>query len=69
MILRPYVDREGRNPFELWFLSLEPTIRARVAFYLERLEQGNLSNIKSQHRDIATAQKMWIEYKATKKEE
>jgi len=47
MILRPYIDCEGRNPFELWFLSLEPAIRARVAVYLERLGQGNLSNIKS----------------------
>ncbi len=47
MIVRPYVDREGCNPFELWFLSLEPAARARVAVYLERLEHGNLSNIKS----------------------
>jgi putative component of toxin-antitoxin plasmid stabilization module len=47
MILRPYIDREGRNPFELWFRSLEASDRARVAVYLDRIEQGNLSNVKS----------------------
>jgi putative addiction module killer protein len=47
MILRPYIDREGRNPFELWFRSLEATNRARVSVYLDRLERGNLSSIKS----------------------
>lgn len=107
MILRPYIDREGRNPFELWFRSLEATSRARVSVYLDRLERGNLSNIKSlgggvmelrmdfgpgfraylgrdgetlvillgggskksQQRDIAVAQLLWSEYKATKKEQ
>jgi len=47
MILRPYIDREVRNAFELWFRSLEATSRARVSVYLDRLERGNLSNIKS----------------------
>jgi putative addiction module killer protein len=106
MILRPYIDREGRNLFELWFRALEPTTRARVSVYLDRLERGNLSNTKSvgggvmevrmnfgpgfraylgrdgdtlvillcggdkksQRGDIGTAQRLWSEYKATKKE-
>lgn len=106
MILRPYIDREGRNPFEHWFRSLEAASRARVSVYLDRLERGNFSNIKSvsggvmelrmdfgpgfraylgrdgetlvillgggskksQQSDIAVAQRLWGEYKATKKE-
>lgn len=106
MILRPYIDREGRNAFEQWFRSLEATSRARVSVYLDRLERGNLANIKnvgggvmelrmdfgpglraylgrdgetllillgggskkSQRSDIAAAQRLWSEYKATKKE-
>ncbi|HZD50960.1 MAG TPA: type II toxin-antitoxin system RelE/ParE family toxin, partial [Silvibacterium sp.] len=47
MILRPFIDREGRNPFELWFRSLESTDQARITVYLDRLERGNLSNTKS----------------------
>jgi len=50
MILRPYIDREGRNSFELWFLSLEAGNRARVAVYLDRMERDNLFERKERGR-------------------
>ncbi len=47
MILRPYIDRQGRNSFERWLGSLEFAERARIVVYLDRLGRGNLSNVKS----------------------
>jgi putative addiction module killer protein len=52
MTLRQYVDRRGRNPFERWLSSLELAERARVVVYLDRLERGNLSNVKSVGRGV-----------------
>src|SRR5215831_126132 len=45
--IRQYIDRSGRNPFERWFEKLKDTAQARIAVSLDRLEQGNLSAIKS----------------------
>ena len=44
--IRQYVDREGRNPFENWFLNLDGTARARVTVALERVKCANLSVAK-----------------------
>jgi putative addiction module killer protein len=44
--LRYYVAG-GRSPFENWFAKLESVARAKVATALVRIEQGNLSNVKS----------------------
>ncbi len=41
--LEQYIDRKGRNPFERWYESLEPTARARVVAALDRLSQGSLA--------------------------
>ncbi len=41
--LKQYIDRKGRNPFERWYESLEPTTRARVVAALDRLSQGSLA--------------------------
>ena len=44
--LRYYLARDGRSPFEGWFASLDPVVRAKVTVSIARLEQGNLSNAK-----------------------
>jgi putative addiction module killer protein len=46
--IRQYVDRLGRNPFELWFDSLDGSTQARIAVYLDRLERGNFSATKGE---------------------
>lgn len=45
--LRYYLTDSGRSPFAEWFGSLDAVARARVATALARIEQGNLSNVKS----------------------
>jgi putative addiction module killer protein len=45
--LRYYLTETGVSPFEEWFASLDPVARARVTAALARIEQGNLSNVKS----------------------
>lgn len=45
--LRYYLSEDGRSPFEEWFATLHATVRARIAVAVARLEQGNLSNVKS----------------------
>jgi putative addiction module killer protein len=44
--IRYYLAREGQNPFEDWFGSLDPVARAKVTVAIARLGQGNLSNVK-----------------------
>jgi putative addiction module killer protein len=39
--------RDGKSPFEKWFTSLNAAPAAKAAAALYRLEQGNLSNVKS----------------------
>lgn len=45
--IRQYLDRQGRNPFERWFLRLDGVVRARITVALGRLEVGNFSATKS----------------------
>ena len=45
--LRYYVASDGGSPFEEWFTGLNVQAAAKVAVTLARLEQGNLSNVKS----------------------
>lgn len=42
-----YVDQRGRSPFASWFAILDARAAAKVTTALARLEQGNLSNVKS----------------------
>lgn len=44
-ILR-YERRDGFSPFDLWFKSLDKSIRAKVTVAIARLESGNDSNVK-----------------------
>lgn len=45
--LRSYEDALGRSPFDAWFNELGSVAAAQVAVGLTRLEQGNVSNVKS----------------------
>lgn len=42
-----YVSADGRQPFAAWFSDLAPVARAKVTRAIVRLEQGNVSNLKS----------------------
>lgn len=45
--VRYYIAENDRSPFEEWFLEIDSVARAKIAAAISRLEQGNLSNIKS----------------------
>lgn len=42
-----YVDPYGLNPFRKWHDGLDDVTAARVTKYLDRLEAGNTSSLKS----------------------
>jgi len=45
--IRYYVDSGGREPFADWLSGLDGTAKAKVVRAVARMEQGNLSNVKS----------------------
>jgi putative addiction module killer protein len=45
--IRYYVASDGSQPFADWFADLEAVARAKVTTAIARLEQGNVSNVKS----------------------
>ena len=45
--VRYYVSEDGRSRFEEWFSNLNSEARAKIATGIARLEQGNVSNVKS----------------------
>jgi putative addiction module killer protein len=46
ILVRQFIDRHGRNPYERWFENLESTVRARITVALTKLEGGNFSSAK-----------------------
>jgi putative addiction module killer protein len=44
--IRYYIDADGDAPFAEWFAGLAPTVSARIARAIARIEQGNFSNAK-----------------------
>ena len=42
-----YIEDAGRSPFAEWFDGLPQEAAAQVAVAVKRMEQGNLSNVKS----------------------
>lgn len=42
-----YLAPDGSSPFEKWFSGLDAAAGAKVTVAISRLEQGNLSNIKT----------------------
>ena len=45
--VREYVDAAGRSPFTKWLRALNVQTAAKVATALERIAQGNLSNVET----------------------
>ena len=45
--IRYYVGPGGDEPFGDWFADLDAVARAKVTRAIARMEQGNLSNVKS----------------------
>jgi putative addiction module killer protein len=45
--VRYYVSASGEEPFAEWFVGLDIAAGAKIARALARIEQGNLSNVKS----------------------
>jgi putative addiction module killer protein len=45
--IRYYVAASGEGPFAEWFAELDPAASAKIVRALARIEQGNLSNVKS----------------------
>ena len=45
--VREYIDPAGRSPFTKWLRALNVQAAAKVASALERVAEGNLSNIKT----------------------
>lgn len=42
-----YIAADGSSPFEKWFASLDVAAAAKVTVAISRIEQSNLSNVKS----------------------
>ena len=45
--VREYIDIAGRSPFTKWLRALNVHAAAKVATALERIADGNLSNVKA----------------------
>ena len=45
--VREYIDSAGRSPFTKWLRALNVHAAAKVATALERIAEGNLSNMKT----------------------
>jgi putative addiction module killer protein len=45
--VREYIDHAGQSPFAKWLHGLNVQAAAKVATALERIADGNLSNVKS----------------------
>jgi putative addiction module killer protein len=45
--VREYIDTVGRSPFAKWLHALNVQAAAKVATALERIADGNLSNVKT----------------------
>ena len=46
MIIKEYIEQNGKSPFKRWFDALESVAAAKVTTAIYRLEQGNYSNVE-----------------------
>jgi len=51
--LREWLDERGRSPFRKWIISLDDYAAARINKYLERLANGNVSNVKGVGKGVS----------------
>jgi putative component of toxin-antitoxin plasmid stabilization module len=45
--IRAYATEEGKSPYPKWFRGLNAAAAVKVTTALERLEDGNFSNVKA----------------------
>lgn len=45
--VREYLDHQGQSPFGVWFGDLDAVAASKITIGIARIEQGNLSNVKS----------------------
>ncbi len=57
--LREYLDEQGRSAFANWFNGLNTQAALKVTTYLTRIEQGNLSSIKSVGEGVQECRIQW----------
>ena len=48
-----YLEADGTSPFERWFKRLNAVAAAKITTALYKMEQGNLSNVKSVGQGVA----------------
>jgi putative addiction module killer protein len=46
LAVREYIDTAGRSPFTKWLRALNVQAAAKMATALERISDGNLSNVR-----------------------
>jgi len=46
-VIQEYVRANGKSPFGEWFRGLNPVAAAKITVVLEKIEAGNLSNVKA----------------------
>ena len=46
-VIQEYVRANGKSPFGEWFRGLNPVAAAKITVALEKIEAGNLSNVKA----------------------
>ena len=61
--IRQYIDREGRNRFDRWFMKPDDVIPVRISVALDRLERGS-STAKGVGAGV---QRLWREEKQRKR--
>jgi len=47
MTVVQFISSDGRTPFQQWFDGLDRVAAAKVRIAIARLQQGNVSNVKS----------------------
>jgi putative component of toxin-antitoxin plasmid stabilization module len=52
-----YIDTAGRSPFTKWLRALNVEAAAKVATALERIAEGNLSNVKTAGNGVLARQR------------
>jgi putative addiction module killer protein len=54
-----YQNAEGHEPFPAWLKELDPQAAAKVSVALERMESGNLGDVKSVGEGVSERRIDW----------
>ena len=58
-VIREYIRTNGKSPFAEWFRGLDPVAAAKIAVVLEKIEAGNLSNVKAVGEGVSEYKLDW----------